>query len=151
MKAINSKRVTREDILNEALSWKGTPYRHQASCKGFGCDCLGLVRGVYQAFWSIKPSIPPYSPDWADAGGEEALSNAAHQYLIPKPVDKRHGGDVLLFRYRQGFPAKHAGILTDDGHFLHAQHNSEVALVPLTDWWARRIAFAYSFPISDQS
>ena len=29
-----------------ARSWIGTPYVHQVSVKGGGCDCLGLVRGV---------------------------------------------------------------------------------------------------------
>ncbi len=38
--------MTRDDIIAEARSWIGTPYRHQASLKGVGCDCLGLVRGV---------------------------------------------------------------------------------------------------------
>ena len=35
-----------EEIVAAARSWIGTPYRHQASLKGVGCDCLGLVRGV---------------------------------------------------------------------------------------------------------
>jgi hypothetical protein len=33
-------------IVAAARGWLGTPYRHQASVKGEGADCLGLVRGV---------------------------------------------------------------------------------------------------------
>ena len=139
--------VTIDSILLEALSWEGTPYHHQAACKGYGCDCLGLIRGVYGAFWPINTQLPVYSPDWAEAGGGERLAEAATQYLVPKPIEKRSAGDVLLFRYRPRFPAKHAGILIDDNHFLHAQHNSVVARASLSDWWARRIAFVFSFPI----
>jgi hypothetical protein len=35
-------------IIAAARSWLGTPYAHQASLKGVGCDCLGLVRGVWR-------------------------------------------------------------------------------------------------------
>jgi NlpC/P60 family putative phage cell wall peptidase len=38
-------------ILEEARSWIGTPYQHQASLKGVGCDCIGLVRGVWRAVY----------------------------------------------------------------------------------------------------
>ena len=31
-----------------ARGWLGTPYHHQASLKGVGCDCLGLLRGVWR-------------------------------------------------------------------------------------------------------
>lgn len=38
--------VTRKAIVNAARSWLGTPYHHQASLRGVGCDCLGLIRGL---------------------------------------------------------------------------------------------------------
>ena len=31
-----------------ARKWLGTPYRHQASLRGEGADCLGLIRGVWR-------------------------------------------------------------------------------------------------------
>jgi cell wall-associated NlpC family hydrolase len=30
--------LTRDVIVAQARSWLGTPYRHQASLKGVGCD-----------------------------------------------------------------------------------------------------------------
>ena len=33
-------------IVRAARGWIGTPYVHQASVRGAGCDCLGLLRGV---------------------------------------------------------------------------------------------------------
>ncbi|MDG1118150.1 MAG: peptidase, partial [Flavimaricola sp.] len=30
------------DVVATARGWIGTPYLHQASCRGAGCDCLGL-------------------------------------------------------------------------------------------------------------
>jgi NlpC/P60 family putative phage cell wall peptidase len=47
--------VLRKDIVAETRSWIGTPYRHQASLKGVGCDCLGLVRGVWRAVIGVEP------------------------------------------------------------------------------------------------
>jgi NlpC/P60 family putative phage cell wall peptidase len=66
---------TRTRIIAEARAWIGTPYRHQASRKGVGCDCLGLVRGVWRALIGEEPQITPaYSRDWAEASGEESLA-----------------------------------------------------------------------------
>ena len=63
-----------ERIVAEALEWVGTPYRHQGSLKGVGCDCLGLVRGVWQAVYGVEPEAPgPYAADWAEATGEDRL------------------------------------------------------------------------------
>src|SRR6185437_17129428 len=57
--------LTRQDIVAEARAWIGTPYRHQGSLKGIGCDCLGLVRGVWRGVIGAEPErAPPYAPDW---------------------------------------------------------------------------------------
>src|SRR5665213_1770116 len=74
---------SRSDIVAEARAWIGTPYRHQASLKGVGCDCLGLVRGVWRAVIGDEPqAAPAYSRDWAEATGEESLAQAARAHLI---------------------------------------------------------------------
>jgi hypothetical protein len=54
--------------LAETRDWIGTPYQHQTSLKGVGCDCLGLVRGVWRAVIGAEPErAPPYAPGWAEA------------------------------------------------------------------------------------
>ena len=40
--------MRRGAIVEAARHWLGTPYHHQASLRGVGCDCLGLVRGVWR-------------------------------------------------------------------------------------------------------
>ncbi|MBN9249774.1 MAG: hypothetical protein J0I86_04210, partial [Mesorhizobium sp.] len=47
-----------DEIVAEALSWLGTPYRHQASSKGVGCDCLGLIRGVWRSLYGNELEVP---------------------------------------------------------------------------------------------
>jgi NlpC/P60 family putative phage cell wall peptidase len=69
--------LTRSQIVGETRDWIGTPYQHQASLKGVGCDCLGLVRGVWRAVIGEEPErAPPYAPGWAEAASGEPLADA---------------------------------------------------------------------------
>jgi NlpC/P60 family putative phage cell wall peptidase len=139
--------IHRNDIVAETRRWIGTPYRHQASLRGLGCDCLGLVRGVWRAVIGEEPELaPPYAPDWAEARGEESLADAAARHLVTIPLDELAPGDVLLFRWRAHLPAKHAAIVTTFGTIVHAHDGATVAEVNLTPWWRRRLAFAFQFP-----
>jgi NlpC/P60 family putative phage cell wall peptidase len=139
--------VTRSDIVAEARAWIGTPYRHQASLKGVGCDCLGLVRGVWRAVLGDEPqAAPAYSRDWAEASGEEALANAARAHLIEIEPAQFQPGDVLLFRYRDRYPAKHAAIVSAPAMMVHAHDGAAVAEVAIAPWWRRRLAYAFRFP-----
>jgi NlpC/P60 family putative phage cell wall peptidase len=134
-------------IVSAARQWLDTPYAHQASVKGIGCDCLGLVRGVWREVIGAEPeAMPAYSPDWAEAGGREAIAEAAARYMTPVLHDDMQPGDLLLFRWRRHLPAKHAGILSHDDHFIHAQDGARVCEAPLSPWWRRRIAYVFRFP-----
>ena len=141
--------ITRTSIITETRSWIGTPYRHQASLKGVGCDCLGLVRGVWRELIGGEPErAPPYGRDWAEASGEETFARAARTHLIevePAPAQIMPG-DVLLFRYAQRYPAKHAAIVTAADLMVHAHDGAQVAEVAIAPWWRRRLAYAFRFP-----
>jgi len=139
-------------IVKAARSWLGTPYHHQASVKGVGCDCLGLVRGVWREVVGPEPMpVPPYSRDWGEAGPHEVLAEAARAAMIELPIEAARTGDVVLFRMRRGAIAKHAGILTNGRQnihcFIHAYERTGVIEQELTDPWCRRIAFAFRFPV----
>ena len=140
-------------IVAEARSWIGTPYHHQASVKHVGCDCLGLVRGVWRALFGPEPEpVPGYSRDWGEVGAQETMLNAARRHLIEIDAAEASPGDVLVFRMRRGRVAKHAGILAE-GHspaasFIHAQEGGPVCEVALSPWWRARIAAAFAFPNS---
>jgi NlpC/P60 family putative phage cell wall peptidase len=139
--------LTREQIIAAARQWIGTPYRHQASLKGVGCDCLGLVRGVWRDVLGEEPErAPPYAPDWAEAMQRETLAQAAARHLVAVPRDHLAPGDVLLFRWRAHLPAKHAAIATAPGRMVHAHDGAAVAEVALAPWWRRRLAYVFRFP-----
>ena len=70
--------VRPEDIVTAARGWLGTPYRHQGAARGAGCDCLGLIRGVWREVYGQEPeAVPAYSMDWSEPQGEERLWAAA--------------------------------------------------------------------------
>lgn len=142
--------VHRQDIVTEARSWLGTPYVHQASAKGGGTDCLGLLRGVWRAVVGQEPeAVPTYSMDWAEPQGEERMWTAARRHLREKPVADVAEGDVLLFRMRDGRVAKHVGILSATGsvpRFIHAYSGYGVVENALSDPWRRRVVACFEFP-----
>jgi NlpC/P60 family putative phage cell wall peptidase len=139
--------ISRAAIIAEARIWIGTPYRHQGSLRGVGCDCLGLLRGLWRGLIGPEPEKPdPYSPDWAEAGGAEALINAAQRHLVPLADCAFAEGDVILFRFRKNVSAKHIGIATGATQMIHAHEGACVAEVPIVPFWRRRIAATFSFP-----
>lgn len=133
-------------IVAEARAWIGTPYCHAAALKGVGCDCLGLVRGIWRALLGPEPESPgAYTADWAEAGGQERLLEAARRHLHEIDLADAAPGDVLLFRWREGVPAKHLGIVTADGTMVHAHDGACVAEVSIRPW-RRRLSHAFRFP-----
>lgn len=139
--------ITREMIVAATRGWIGTPYRHQGSLKGVGCDCLGLVRGVWREVIGEEPEhAPPYASDWAEAAGGEPLAEAAARHLIAIDRDIYREGDVVLFRWRNKLAAKHAAIVTGAGMMVHAHDGAAVTEVTLAPWWRRRLAYAFRFP-----
>jgi NlpC/P60 family putative phage cell wall peptidase len=142
-----SASLSRAAIVTEARSWIGTPYQHQASVKHVGCDCLGLVRGVWRELLGREPeAVTPYAPDWAEAAGQESLAQAARRHLVEIAPVEFLPGDVLLFRWRERFPAKHAAITTASDLMVHAHDGAAVAEVAIAPWWRRRLAYAFRFP-----
>jgi NlpC/P60 family putative phage cell wall peptidase len=142
--------LTPAAIVAEARTWIGTPYQHQASLKGVGCDCLGLVRGVWRAFHAGEPEqMTAYAPDWAEASGQESLAHAARRHMQEISIEKFQPGDVLLFRWREKFPAKHAAIVSAPDLMIHAHDGAAVAEVAIAPWWRRRLAYAFRFPGSE--
>ncbi len=138
--------LTRDEIVATARSWLGTPYRHQASLRGVGCDCLGLVRGIWRDLVGPEPEpMRPYSPDWAEAGGGESLLELGDRYFVAAPAREWRSGDVLVFRFFEGVPAKHLAVAVDERRMIHAHDGACVAEVAIGGW-RHRIARVYSFP-----
>ena len=128
--------MRRDEIVEAARLWLGTPYHHQAS-----------LRGVWRDLHGDEPETPPpYSPSWAESLRRETLALAAERHLQPLALADARPGDVLLFRWREHLPAKHCAILTSPDRIIHAHDGAAVAEVAFTPWWRRHLSHAFSFP-----
>lgn len=146
-----------EKIVRVARAWIGTPYHHQASLKGIGCDCLGLLRGVWRELFGVEPEdMPPYAPDWAEGDGKETLRDGLARHLDGVALEAARPGDVMLFRLAGRGPAKHCAIVGGGGvggggvgngnsalTLIHACQGRCVREEPFSESWHRRLAFVF--------
>ena len=133
-----------DEVVATARGWLGTPYRHRAARRGLGCDCIGLVRGIWRELYGSEPEpLPPYRADWRDRTHAAALLALAERRLLPAGIGP---GAVLLFRIGPGGLPRHCGIALPEDRFIHAQEGLGVVDGNLTDGWRRRVTAAFGFP-----
>ncbi len=130
-------------VVEAARAWVGTPYRHRAALRGVGCDCIGLIRGVWGEVIGDAPELPPYRADWRDGSHSAELRALAERWLVPGALVP---GAVLLFRIGARVAPRHCGIFVGDGRFVHAQERLGVVEGNLTEGWGRRVASTWAFP-----
>lgn len=140
-------------VVAAARAWIGTPYLHQASCRGAGADCLGLVRGVWRDLHGAEPvDVPAYTPDWSEPQQAETLWEAAARHLVPCEGRDMAPGDVLLFRMRDSGVAKHLGIVgavAPHPTFIQAYGGHSVVESALSAPWQRRVVARFAYPTGD--
>jgi NlpC/P60 family putative phage cell wall peptidase len=136
---------TPDEIVGAARAWIGTPYRHRASTPGAGCDCLGLLRGVWRALYADEPeAMPAYRAEIRDPAHAGALLAAAERHLV-RVTGEPAAGQVVLFRLVRSLPPRHCGIMVSATRFVHAEERIGVVEANLTDGWRRRLAGLYAF------
>ena len=136
-----------EIVVAAARRWLGTSYHDQARVQGVGCDCLGLVRGVWREVVGPEPfPILPYTRDWGEAGPVEVLAEGARTAMIEIASAEAGPGALLLFRMRPRAIAQHVGIVTRGSLYPRLCERLGVIEGPLTHASRRRIAFAFRFP-----
>ena len=139
-------------VIAAARGWLGTPYHDQASLRGVGCDCLGLIRGVWREV--VGPEtfiIPPYSRDWGEIAARERIAEAARAAMIEIDTDRAQPGAVVMFRMTPRTIAKHMGVMTAPDRFVHSYERLGVIEEPLNHAWRRRTAFAFIFPQNEET
>jgi NlpC/P60 family putative phage cell wall peptidase len=132
-------------LIAAARGWIGTPWRHQASLRGAGCDCLGLLRGVWREVRGTEPeALPPYAPDWM-AAGRETLRDGLARHLCAVPLAALAPGDVALLRMGRG-PASHCGLVAEAAGrltLIHARQGGAVREEEFSPAWRRRLAWVF--------
>jgi len=135
------------EVVTLARSWIGTPYHNMAAVKGKGCDCLGLLRGVYAEITGelICPPNYPSRPPRA-VMGREAMLDAARCYLEEVAFNTRGPGIVLVFRVHPDLAAHHCGIMTTKTEMVHSHSGRATYEVTLGDKWEKLVVAAFKFP-----
>lgn len=133
--------MRRAEIVAEARSWLGTPFRHQGRLKGVGCDCIGLVVGVGRRF-GLEPEDPA---DYARLPDGRRLRAGLAANLAEVSADAARPGDVVLLRIRRD--PQHVAILAPAEMMIHAfSAVGRVVATRLDGRWRRRLVAAYRFP-----
>jgi NlpC/P60 family putative phage cell wall peptidase len=143
--------ATRKQVVDEARTWMGTRFHHQARIKGTGVDCLNLVIGVAETLelvpggfkWDDYPEYHGYgkSPNGTMliAGCDRFMDRISYDDLLP--------GDVLVFRFAE--EPQHFAIVTQIGspvYMLHSfAHMRRVVEHSMDKVWHERIVGCYRF------
>lgn len=134
------------DILATVRSWIDTPYHHGAALKYAGCDCFGLVRGIYEDITGIKvePSSV-YSPNW--------LRDKDNKYKLKENLDFMgeqvttcRPGDILIFAMGDFYV--HCGIYVGET-FIHCYEDvRKVVEMQYTEKWKalHKVTYRYLWP-----
>jgi NlpC/P60 family putative phage cell wall peptidase len=110
----------RQDIIDEAMTWLRTPYRHAQTVKGAGVDCAMLLREVLVHCGHVPDSFDPrpYAAEWYLHRSEERYLMGMEKYAHRIETKKVKAADIALFRF--GRTASHGAIVIDDNLMIHA-------------------------------
>ena len=137
---------TRSDVVAQARSWLGTPYQHQARCKGAGVDCAGLIIGVAHALGASLYDTTAY--------GRQPLGAKLLEILQANARPAGHAwlpGQIVLMRFAS--EPQHLGLLASCTHapgqlnLIHAYgHSGRVVEHRLSSLWRTRVLARFEFP-----
>lgn len=116
----------RQRIVEEARSWLGTPYHHQAMVKGAGVDCAMILVAVYRAVGLIPAGFDPrpYPQDWhLHRDAERYLSNITR---FCREVETPQVGGIAVWRFGRTF--SHGGICIGSNQVIHSYVGRGVVL-----------------------
>jgi len=125
-------------VIQEAMSWMGTPYHHHGRVKGAGVDCATLLCEVYEAAGLI-PHIEPgtYAPDWHLHRSEEKYLGWLEEYGTE--IDSPQAGDVAVWKIGRCF--SHGAIVIDRNTMIHSHMGQGVVLENLNKFGDRAVKF----------
>jgi lipoprotein Spr len=121
--------LLKERLIQNILSWLGTPYRYGGSTKR-GVDCSNFVRSILN-----------------ETAGIRLPANAQTQALLFEPIyeiDKLRFGDLIFFsgRNRRAKRIGHVGIYLGNGIFVHSSTYRGVVVTHISEnYYTQRYRF----------
>lgn len=122
--SLKNLRGMRREIVKEALSWEGTPYKYASADKVEGTDCSGMVLRVYETVAQVK--LPRNSGKQS-----EFCETIRMKDLQP--------GDLVFFATgKDPSRVSHVGVMLDENHFIHASTSKGVVISDITTPYYQR-------------
>lgn len=91
-----------DQVTSFARSWLGTPFVNGACAIGYGCDCLGLIRGLWaQVTGRPFGSVPPYDVGMRQgAAHDHLLAVLSPRFMAVPQAAPIMAGQILVFALR---------------------------------------------------
>ncbi len=142
--------VTREQVIVEARTWLGTPFRHQGRLKGHGVDCIGFPWGVAKDLNLLQdidldsPKVKPYL-GYGKAPAPSKFLGALEEHLVRIEFADVLIADIILFRGKL-YP-NHLAIVTDFGIIHSSAERGKVVEHCVDAKLKLKRLFAFRFPL----
>jgi len=116
----------RKRIVEEAYSWLGTPYHHQAMVKGAGVDCAMILVAIYREAGLLPADFDPrpYPQDWHLHRDEERYLGWVLK--VCHETDTPQLGDVAVWKFGRTF--SHGAVYVGDNKIIHSYIGRGVVL-----------------------
>ena len=106
----------RAAVVNEAMTWVGTPYHHQAALKRVGVDCGNMVHEIFIGTGIIERKPLPYYPrDFHLHRDVEWFNGLISDRCVE--TTKTLPGNIIMYRY--GRIIAHAAIIIEWPKIIH--------------------------------
>ena len=117
-------------ISEIAKQWQGTPWRHNQSVKGVGCDYVGFLLGVGKEAGVVSSDYQLGNYHRIPRFDQIAQTfNSLDNFML---VDQYQPEDILLFKI--GNIAGHIGLALEDEMLIHADLDHGVQIISNTFW-----------------
>lgn len=135
--------ITRQQVVDEAVSWIGTPYIKNGRVKGVGADCATLLFCVYMNCGLVPredegifsdPEIVPIGQDWWCNLNEDKyllrMMRYAHKVAqaVGYPSLEVKPGNLVLTKCRNSRHFNHGAIALKWPKIIHADAENGIEL-----------------------
>lgn len=145
----NPDRERRLEVVTEARTWIDTPFRHQGSRKGHGCDCIGFLQRIatdmdlcVEDLWGPKAQA---FFGYSELPDPDKFMAALDIFMDEISLRDILYADIILFMSRQN--PTHLGLVTDKGMIHSYLKNKKVVEHGLNEMWFKHIKTVFRFPV----